>query len=102
MAEPVEDERWAHIRGVLVTTLASLSGIVAGLLASGFTTASDDPIGVVILGGAVLAQFPVLRIIGVEVETFGAKDYLFVTFMTFCFWFMSWTILLSTGASLPI
>lgn len=102
MAEPVEDERWGHIRGVLVTTLASLAGISAGVISSVMADVPDDAIGVVILGGAILIQFPLLRIGGVEVETFGVKDYLFIIFMTFCFWFMSWTILLSTGATILI
>ncbi len=99
MAEPVEDERWAHIRGVMVTTLSSLAGIGAGMLAAMFASAPDDRIGVMILGGAILVQFPILRIGGVEIETFGVKDYLFIAFMTFCFWFVSWGILLSTGAA---
>lgn len=102
MAQSVEDKQWAHIRGVLVTTLAALAGIIAGGLASVFASGPDDPIGVVILGAAILIQFPILRVIRIEVETFGPKDYLFIAFITFSFWFIAWTILLSTDAVLTI
>ena len=102
MAETVDDERWGHIRGVMVTTLACLAGIAAGVLSKAFASTPDDTIGVVILGAAILIQFPLLRIGRIEVETFGPKDYLFIAFMTFCLWFISWAILLSTGATVPI
>lgn len=102
MAETVEEKRWAHIRGVTVTTIAALFGIVAGLSAGHFAAAPDDALGVAIFAVAVFLQFPILRVVGIEVEDFGVKDYLYVGFMTFAFWFMIWTILLTTEASLPI
>lgn len=102
MAEAVEDERWAHIRGVTVTTIASLCGVLAALAARVIIDAPDDVIGVGMFAIAVLIQFPILRLIGIEVEDFGIKDYLFITFMTFAFWFMTLTILLTTEAELPI
>lgn len=102
MAETVEQERWAHIRGVTVTTVASLAGILSGLAAGHFATAPDDRLGVVILVIAIFIQFPVLRVIGIDIGDFGVKDYLFVGFMTFSFWFVTWAIMMTTGASLPI
>lgn len=102
MAEEVEDERWAHIRGVTVTTIASLFGVLAALASSVIITGPDDTIGVALFAIAVVIQFPILRVIGIKVEDFGIKDYLFITFMTFAFWFMTLTILLTTEAELPI
>ena len=102
MAEAVEDERWAHIRGVTVTTIASVVGIIAGIIAGHVTTAPDDVVGVAILAIAIFVQLPVYKAIGIEVDTFGIKDYLFVMFMTFCFWFVTWAIVLTTDAEIPI
>ena len=102
MAETVEEERWGHIRGVTVTTIASVAGIAAGLLAGHIGTGPDDVVGVAMFAIAVFVQFPVYKAIGIEVENFGVKDYLFIAFMTFCFWFVIWAIMLTTGAELPI
>ena len=102
MAETASEKRWAHVRGVTVTTVASVLGIVSGLVAAHFITAPDDSVGVLIFAVAVFVQFPLLRVLGIEVETFGAKDYLFIGFMTFCFWFITLAILLTTEATLPI
>jgi hypothetical protein len=38
-------------------------------------------------------------LVAVDVEEFGAKDYLYVAFMTFSLWFVSWTIILTTGTT---
>lgn len=102
MAETVEEERWGHIRGVTVTTVASLAGIVAGVIAAHVAADPQDLVGLAVFGGAVIVQFPLLRGVGIEVETFGVKDYLFIIFMTFCFWFVTWGIMLTTEARLPI
>ena len=102
MSEAVEDKRWAHIRGVTVTTIAAIAGILSGIAAGQLATGPDDVIGVAIFAIAVFLQFPILRVIGIDVEDFGIKDYLFVGFMTFAFWFMTWTIVLTTEATLPI
>ena len=102
MAETAREKRWAHVRGVTVTTVASVLGIVAGLVAAHIVTAPDDSIGVLVFAIAVFVQFPLLRALGIEVETFGVKDYLFIGFMTFCFWFITLAIMLTTDATLPI
>lgn len=102
MAETVESERWAHIRGVTVTTIASISGIIAGLLSSTFAAGPDDLVGVAIMAIAIFVQFPIYRVAGIAVENFGIKDYLYIAFMTFSFWFVTWGILMTTEASLPL
>jgi hypothetical protein len=50
-----------------------------------------------VLAVALFAQYPILKLVGVEIEEFGIKDNLYVGFMTFTFWFISYTVLLSTG-----
>ena len=92
-----------HMRGVTVTALASIMGIVAAVASSvvtaGAATPATDPKGVFVLAGAILVQFPVLRAVGIDVEDFSTKDYLYVAFMTFSLWFVCWGILLSTGTT---
>ena len=92
-----------HMRGVTVTALASIMGIVAAVASSvvtaGAAMPATDPKGVFVLGGAILVQFPVLRAVGIDVEDFSTKDYLYVAFMTFSLWFVCWGILLSTGTT---
>jgi hypothetical protein len=93
----------AHMRGVTVTTLASLAGVAAGVL-SGFLVGTDAAAAtsqqsLFLLVALVLVQFPLLRLGGIEVEEFGAKDYLYVAFMTFALWFVTYAILLTTGAT---
>jgi hypothetical protein len=93
-----------HVRGVTVTTLACLGGVAAALAAgvvvgTGVEAASDTR-ALAFLVAAVVGQYPVLKAIGVDVSDFGAKDHLYVSFMTFTLWFITSAILLSTGASL--
>lgn len=105
MATESAERRVAHVRGVTVTAIACLAGVVAGLVSSAVASGAGDVLGVYVLAGAVIVQFPLFRVVekvGVEldVEDFSAKDYLYVGFMTFALWFVCWTILLTTGASL--
>ncbi|MFT4883861.1 MAG: protein involved in ribonucleotide reduction [Natronomonas sp.] len=105
MATDTAERRIAHMRGVTVTAIACLAGVVAALVSSVVATGAGDTLGVYVLAAAILVQFPLLRVLemaGLEldIEDFGAKDYLYVAFMTFALWFVCWAILLTTGASL--
>ncbi|WP_224270245.1 hypothetical protein [Haloprofundus salinisoli] len=93
----------SHMRGVTVTTLACLAGIgaaVASAVVVG-TTIDDaaNSLSLLMFGAFVLVQFPLLRLLGVDMDGFGAKDYLYVVFMTFALWFISYTVFLSTGVT---
>ncbi|QCJ47163.1 MULTISPECIES: EMC6-like membrane protein [Haloprofundus] len=93
----------SHMRGVTVTTLACLAGIGAAV-ASAFvvgTTVDDavNSLSLAVFVAFVLVQFPLLRLVGVDMDGFGAKDYLYVVFMTFALWFISYTVFLSTGVT---
>ena len=109
MATETVDGRASHLRGVTVTTLASLAGILAAVGSAVVTAGAADPatstIGVAMVAVAIVVQFPILQALGesglvaVDVQDFGAKDYLYVLFMTFSLWFVSWTVLLTTGTT---
>ncbi|WP_411965288.1 hypothetical protein [Haloferax sp. YSMS24] len=102
MATETQTELSGHLRGVTVTTLACLAGIAAavlsGVLVGTTVEAATNQLAVGVLGAFVLVQFPVLRAIGITIS--GAKDYLYVGFMTFALWFISFAILLTSGVQL--
>lgn len=95
MATEAVERRSAHIRAVTVTAVCSLAGIGAGIASAALASGAADPIALVVLGALVLVQFPLLKGTGI-VEEFSAKDKLFIGFMSFCLWFVTWGILLTT------
>jgi hypothetical protein len=98
MATETGDRFSPHLRGVTVTTSATLLGMVAGVLSAVVASGPTDPIGLALVAGAVLVQFPIFGLIGIDVDDFSTKDYLYVAFMTFVLWFITWAILLTAGA----
>jgi len=95
-----------HLRGVTVTTLACLAGVVAGVVSGMLVGAGTDPAAatdrrpLAVVAAFVLVQYPILKAIGVDVGDFGAKDNVYVVFMTAVLWFVTLTIVLTSGASL--
>ncbi|MGB9986745.1 hypothetical protein [Salarchaeum japonicum] len=90
----------AHRRGVTVTTVACLAGVAAGVLSSVLATGATDTTGLGLAIVAMLVNLGVLRVVGVNVSEFGAKDHLYTGFMTFALWFITWGILLTESVSL--
>lgn len=99
MATDTVERRAAHVRGVTVTSLASVAGILAAVVSAAVAGGATDILGVYVLAGAVVVQFPILRLAGIDVEEFSSKDYLYVAFMTFALWFVCWTVLLTAGTT---
>lgn len=99
VAEEVErgDSVSPYVRGVVVTTMATLSGIVAAIASAMWATGPGDPMALLYLFLAVVVQFPAYQGLGIDTREFGTKDKLYVTFMTFVLWFISWTILMTAG-----
>ncbi|GAB7013789.1 EMC6-like membrane protein [Halolamina salina] len=91
-----------HVRGVTVTTLACLAGVVATVV-SAMVFTDPGSVGMTtqlaVVAAFVIVQQPILYAIGVDVGEFGIKDNLYVAFMTFALWFLSYTVVLSTGVS---
>lgn len=84
-----------HLRGVTVTTVATVSGILAGAISAVVAESATDTVGVAILVGAILVQFPLYY--WLDVGDLSTKDRLYVGFMTFALWFVSWGILLTAS-----
>ncbi|GAB7010190.1 hypothetical protein [Halorubrum trueperi] len=93
-----------HTRSVVVTTICCLAGIAAGVVSAAYVGTDPADAGsttiVLVLGAFVLAQYPLYKIIGVG--DFGAKDNLFVAFLTFTLWFISYTVLAISGVELGV
>jgi len=100
MATETLDQRASHLRGLMVTSIATLAGVAGALVTTVIATGPTDTIGIAVLGAFVIGQLPLLRLVGIDTEDFSAKDYLYVTFMTFSLWYVTWAILLTTGTSL--
>lgn len=101
MATSVLEKRASHIRGITVTAIASIAGVAAGIFSQLLASGAADPIAVIILIAIIIVQFPLLKFSGI-VESFSKKDQLFIGFMTFSLWFVTWGILLTTDATIPV
>jgi hypothetical protein len=104
MATETETGLSDHLRGVTVTTAACLSGtlaaVVSAVVVGTSAAAATDTRALLVLVGFVFLQYPVFQAVGIDVGEFGTKDHLYVAFMTFSLWFMTFTILLTAGVSL--
>ncbi len=72
------------------------------LLSTGVTTRQVNPhapdhssFGVLILALLIYAQKFIFPPLGIDSKRFGLKDWFFLSFMTFCFWIITWTLLLN-------
>ncbi|AGB30256.1 hypothetical protein C488_05197 [Natrinema pellirubrum DSM 15624] len=97
--ESISDRR-EHIRSVSVTAMSALLGVGAALASTtwvGTTTeAAQNTQALAFVLGAILLQYVVINAAGIYGDDeFGAKHYLFVAFMTFSLWFVTWGILLT-------
>ena len=88
----------AHMRGLTVTTIPAIAGIGAAFVSNAVASGATDLLALFVVLAAVVVQLPVLRGIGILDDEFSGKDYLYVAFMTFALWFVSWGILLTAGA----
>lgn len=102
MATDTTDAHSDYLRGITVTALAAVLGIISAygsLVIVGDvapTEAATSSTVVYALAAAIAVQLPLLKLSGIKDDLSG-KDILYVAFMTFSFWFVSLTILLTTG-----
>ncbi|QLK27725.1 hypothetical protein HYG81_09025 [Natrinema zhouii] len=97
--ESISDRR-EHIRSVSVTALSALLGVGAALASASWVGVSDaaaqNTQALAFVLGAILVQYVFINLSGIYSEDeFGAKHYLFIAFMTFSLWFVTWGILLT-------
>lgn len=87
-----------HYWSVTVTTLSALAGVTAGLVSNVYVSDPTANTGLLVMAAFIGLQYPFFRLLGIDLEEFSAKDHLYVAFMTFSLWFVSWTIILSSGS----
>ena len=97
------DKQEEHIARIKRTLIASLIGMGVGIL-SYYTGGIPNAAGIqnngllafmLMLAGIVI-QKHVFMLMGMDTAKLGAKDWFYQGFMTFAFWFLTWTLLLSS------
>jgi hypothetical protein len=91
-----------HIGRIKRTLIACFIGIFTGLLSFYLGSAPDATglqndgfLGLMLMLAGVVFQKYIFLIIGMDISKLGGKDWFYQGFMTFAFWFMSWTLLLT-------
>lgn len=94
-----EERKQAHIEGIIKTAVASVIGIIAGILAYSQFGAGDEvrwyAVIVVVVALAYYAQRLIFPIIKINTKEFGFKDWFYVEFLVIDFCLVTWTLLLN-------
>lgn len=101
-AKTREEKQAEHIGRIKRTLVACFVGIFAGWLAfclGGTVNTSglqnDGFLGVMLMLAGIVFQKYIFILTGIDPSKLGGKDWFYQAFMTFAFWFMTWTILLT-------
>ena len=92
------DKQAEHIERIKRTLVASLIGILVGGISYYITISYSTDVGLLafmIMIAGVVIQKHIFMLLRMDTSKLGAKDWFYQGFMTFAFWFMSWTILLT-------
>ncbi len=92
---PTKEERIAmHLRGIKMSLIPALFGTIAGFLSSPYVLSlPHQSFSFLILALAIYAQKFVFPLWGIESGKFDAKAWFYVSFLTFAYWYLSWTII---------
>jgi hypothetical protein len=101
---PAEKQK-EHLLKIKRSLVACLAGMVTGIISFlaippteivGFN--SWTALGLLIMLAGIVVQRHIFMFAKLEPESLGKKDWLYQGFMTFAFWFITWTILLTGSA----
>jgi hypothetical protein len=99
-----EERKQAHVEGIIKTAVASIIGIIAGILAHyQFGVGADTQwYAVLIIVAAVsyYAQRIIFPLIKIDTKEFGFKDWFYVEFLVIDFCLVTWTLLLNPTPAL--
>jgi hypothetical protein len=94
-----EEKQKAHREGIIKTIVASILGIIAGVVMFSQYGAGEDRIWYVILmiviGITYYLQKLIYPALKISTKEFKAKDWLFVEFIIVDFFLVTWTLLLN-------
>jgi hypothetical protein len=99
------DKQAEHIARIKRTLVSSILGIFVGVLSYYITiyitiSFSKDAgyLALMLMLTGIVIQKYIFKLMGMDIAKLGAKDWFYQGFMTFAFWFMTWTILLTSLA----
>jgi hypothetical protein len=95
------DKQTEHIARIKRTLLASIIGIFVGVLSYyiNISFAKDSGyLALMMMLAGIVIQKHIFILVGIDTTKMGGKDWFYQGFMTFAFWFMTWTILLTSFA----
>ena len=103
-AKTKADKQAEHIARIKRTLVASLLGILTGILSywsGGTPTAAglqeNGFLAFMLMLAGIVVQKHIFILLGMDTSKLGAKDWFYQGFMTFAFWFITWTLLLTSG-----
>ncbi|NMB77975.1 MAG: hypothetical protein GYA23_02630 [Methanomicrobiales archaeon] len=97
------DKQVEHINRIKRTLVATFMGILTGAIsyyAGGAPDATGHQpegalLGFMLMLAGIVLQKHIFMLSGMDTSKLGGKDWFYQGFMTFAFWFMTWTILLT-------
>jgi hypothetical protein len=94
------DKQAEHIERIKRTVVACMIGIIVGVVSfylGGIAAKDIGLLAFVLMLAGIVIQRHIFVLVKITNTKLGAKDWFYQGFMTFAFWFMSWTILLSSA-----
>ncbi|WP_342676699.1 hypothetical protein [Methanofollis sp. UBA420] len=105
-AKTKEEKQREHKKRIRRTLVACFLGIATGLL-SFYICGTPDPatglqqnqiIGILLLMAGVVVQKHIFMLMKIDYTELNNKDWFYQAFMTFAFWFISWSTMLTTSS----
>jgi heme/copper-type cytochrome/quinol oxidase subunit 4 len=93
------DKQAEHVTRIKRTLIASILGIFVGVLSYYISISFSKDSGLLafmLMLACIVIQKHLFILLGMGSTKLGGKDWLYQGFMTFAFWFMTWTILLTS------
>jgi hypothetical protein len=98
------EKRKEHLLKIKRSLVACIMGVVTGVISFLLISPSDiigfqsyTVLGLLIMFAGIVVQRHLFMFANLKPGSLGAKDWLFQGFMTFAFWFITWTILLTSA-----
>jgi hypothetical protein len=94
-----QEKQADHIDRIKRTLTACLIGLIVGIISFYLSGISEKDVGLLafmLMLAGIVVQKHIFMLLKFSNTTLGAKDWFYQGFMTFAFWFMTWTILLSS------
>lgn len=97
-AEKAAEHRERMVRTAIACFFGMITGAVSFILIGDTTTPlgeSRSILGLLLLLAGIVFQKHMFILLKIDYTKLGGKDWFYQAFMTFAFWFISWTILLT-------